>query len=74
MQYEQPQSRARDNSREYAEQSCSLPYKESMVKASLGNESEADPYMRILLRQVTKLAIYSTSVTEYRVNLRRESR
>ncbi len=74
MQYEQPQSRARNNSREYVEQLYGLPYKESMVKASLEDESEADLYMRIFLRQVSKFTIYSTSVTEHRVYLRRETR
>jgi hypothetical protein len=74
MQYEQPQNRERDNSREYVEQSYSLPYKEKMEKADLENESEADLYMRIFLRQIRRLTIYSATVTEYRVKPGRENR
>jgi hypothetical protein len=72
MQYEE-QNKARDKSRKYVEQSYSLPYKESTAKDEI-EEGETDPYMRILLRQVRKLTVYSTSVTEYRVKLRRENR
>lgn len=68
MQYEQPQNRARDNSREYVEQSYSLPYRERKAKTGL-EENEADPYMRIFLRQIRKLTIYSATVREYKVKL-----
>lgn len=61
MQYEE-QNKARDTSRKYAVQSYSLPYKESTANADVEDEIEGDPYMRIFLRQVKKLTIYSTSV------------
>lgn len=72
MLYEE-QNKARDTNRKYIEQSYRLPYNESMAKTGLEDESESDPDMQIFLKQITKLTIYSTSVTDYRVKLREEN-
>jgi len=71
MQYEKEPQRKVES--KYVTLAYNLPYLEGKsVEAE--EENDADPYMQIFVRQISKLTLYSKSVTEYKVKLRRETR